>query len=66
MAILHQSHTDSKQTYRCITECAEAICHVLRRDSLSECDVVGKCVRETQVGGAVALESVVVLLCYLH
>jgi hypothetical protein len=50
MVVLYQSHADSKQTYRCIAECAETFCHVLRRDSLSECDVIGKCVHETNWG----------------
>jgi hypothetical protein len=50
MVVLYQSHTDSKQTYHCIAECAEKFCHVLRRDNLSECDVIGKCVQETNWG----------------
>lgn len=50
MVLLHQNHTDSKQTYHSIAERAETFCHVLRRDNFSECAVIGKCVHETNGG----------------
>jgi len=64
MVVLHQSHTDSKRTYRCVAECAETSWHVLRKETASVNVMLSASACMTKIGDAVALKSVILRLCY--